>query len=52
MQTAHDLIVYLGELVGLGFRIGGDDVVREHVKVGDRRHLRSDQERCGKQDPR
>ena len=38
----HDLIIHLGELVGLRFWVGGEDVIRERVKVGDRRHLRPD----------
>jgi hypothetical protein len=35
----HDLIVHLSELVWLGLWVGGDDVVRERVKLGDQRQL-------------
>ena len=38
----HDPIVHLGELIGLGFRVGGEDVVRQRVKIDDRRHVRPD----------
>jgi hypothetical protein len=38
----HDPIVHLGELVGLGFGVGGEDVVRRRVRIDDRRYVRPD----------
>src|SRR5215472_18807216 len=38
----HDLIIDLGELVQLGFRIVGENVVRQGVELNHRRHLSPD----------